>query len=228
MRISSRRCRRMRREPAHGVIRSSIHGLVADDRSPPSCLSYASLLLPMSFHVDAQIGRTEGVRQQPGSRRHLAFAEIAIATDDSNIGGRCLACLEDNLATTTARSDDVDALSRIVRWISYHSYGVDIEIPGRIRRSHGRNFSAYSDAVRRVFQVRTNVDATLGPHRSPNRKFGIGRVRLPRNLGCFVAKLLVQRLERRNRDNTMNGRCFWVAHRLLASGCASYEVREMN
>ncbi|MEH2488593.1 hypothetical protein V1280_004532 [Bradyrhizobium sp. AZCC 2230] len=93
-------------------------------------LTYMSLLLPISVHVDAQIGRTEGVRQQLGSRRHFAFAEIAIATDDSNIYGRCLARLEDNLATATARSDDVDAPSRIVRWVSYHGDGVDIEIAG--------------------------------------------------------------------------------------------------
>jgi hypothetical protein len=45
-----------------GAIRRSIYRLVANGRPPLSCLSCASLLLPMSVHVDAQIGRTEGVR----------------------------------------------------------------------------------------------------------------------------------------------------------------------
>jgi hypothetical protein len=63
MRISCRRCPECEGNQPHGVIRRSIHSLVADDRSPVSCLSYASLLLHMSFHVDAKIGRTEGVRQ---------------------------------------------------------------------------------------------------------------------------------------------------------------------
>jgi hypothetical protein len=63
IRISCRRCPECEGNQPHGVIRRSIHSLVADDRSPVSCLSYASLLLHMSFHVDAEIGRTEGVRQ---------------------------------------------------------------------------------------------------------------------------------------------------------------------
>jgi hypothetical protein len=63
IRISCRRCPECEGNQPHGVIRRSIHRLVADDRSPLSCLSYASLLLHMSFHVDAEIGRTEGVRQ---------------------------------------------------------------------------------------------------------------------------------------------------------------------
>src|SRR5262249_17933193 len=111
----------------------------------------------LSVATNAEISRAKPVGQQIRDRVYPALRQSAVAAYNADVSAGYLIRFEDYLSTAAAGCNDRAGFFGFAFRMSDYGDCLDVKIASRVGVGHRDGFGANGEAVRGVFEIRTDV-----------------------------------------------------------------------